>query len=106
MVEFCSNCGAILIGKKGEEITCKGCGFIQKAKTSVVMSEKIEKKSEIEVIDTRDSSAEIHPLTEMECPKCKHSLAYYWTRQTRAGDEPETNFYKCELCKHQWREYR
>jgi transcription factor S len=106
MVDFCSNCGAIVIGKKGEEVKCSACGFAQKPKGSVKLSEKIVKRDDVEIVDKSDSGAEIHPLTEQECPECKHTLAYYWTRQTRAGDEPETNFYKCEMCKHQWREYR
>ena len=45
------------------------------------------------------------PLTDEECPKCKHGKAYYWLVQTRAGDEPETRFFRCEKCKHTWRDY-
>ena len=106
MVDFCSNCGAIVIGKKGEEIKCSACGFAQKPKSTIKLSEKIVKVEDIEVVDKSESEGEIHPLTEQECPECGHKKAFYWTRQTRAGDEPETNFYKCEKCKHQWREYR
>ncbi|MCA9496249.1 MAG: transcription factor S [Nanoarchaeota archaeon] len=105
MVEFCSKCDAIIIGKKGEEITCAACGHVNKAKSSVKLSEKIEKKDEMEVFDI-SSTEEIHPITPVECPKCKNSEAYYWTKQTRAGDEPETQFFKCCVCKHQWRDYR
>ena len=106
MVEFCSKCGAILMGKKGEDIKCSGCGTSQKAKTEVKLKEKIAKKKEAEIIDTSSTEAEINPITDIDCPECKHNKAYYWTKQTRAGDEPETQFYKCEKCKHQWREYR
>ena len=106
MVEFCSKCDAILIGKKGQETKCAVCGHIQKAKSSVSLNEKIKSKEEKEIISSDDSAAEIHPLTDAECPECHHTKAYYWTKQTRAGDEPETMFFKCEVCKHQWREYR
>ncbi|MDA3855473.1 MAG: transcription factor S [Candidatus Woesearchaeota archaeon] len=106
MVDFCSNCDAIIIGKKGEEVKCSACGFVQKPKGTVKLSEKIGKAEEIEVINKNDSSAEIHPIADQECPECGHMKAFYWTKQTRAGDEPETQFYKCEKCKHQWREYR
>ena len=52
-----------------------------------------------------DKEIETNPLTEAECPKCHNKKARYWTQQTRAGDEPETKFYKCEKCKHVWRDY-
>ncbi|MEK6946569.1 MAG: transcription factor S, partial [Nanoarchaeota archaeon] len=34
-----------------------------------------------------------------------HKTAYFWLVQTRAGDEPETKFLKCEKCGHTWRDY-
>lgn len=52
-----------------------------------------------------DESREMLPMTDAECPKCKHPKAYFWTMQTRAGDEAETKFLKCEKCKHTWRDY-
>ena len=64
-----------------------------------------EVKKEIEIVDA-DGASEINPITEAECPECGHNKAFYWSKQTRAGDEPETNFFKCEKCKHQWRDYR
>ncbi len=106
MVEFCSNCDAIIIGEKGKDIKCSACGFVQKAKSTIALNEKIKKEKEIEVVNSDDTQAEIHPLVDMECPECKHKKAFYWSKQTRAGDEPETLFYKCEKCKHQWRDYR
>lgn len=105
MVEFCSKCGAIIIGKKGEKVACPSCGDEQKAKASINLTEKIEKKDNMEIVDS-ESSTEIHPTTTVECPECANKEAYYWTKQTRAGDEPETQFFKCTACKHQWRDYR
>lgn len=105
MVEFCNNCGAIIMGKKGEEIKCVACGFENKSKGIVKLSQKIEKKQDIEIVSA-DTGDDINPTTEVECPKCGHMEAYYWTKQTRAGDEPETQFFKCIDCSHQWRDYR
>ncbi len=105
MVEFCNECGAILIGKKGENIICPNCGHETKANSEVKLSEKIEINNEKEIVST-DASVEINPTTTVECPKCGHMEAYYWTKQTRAGDEPETQFFKCVDCSHQWRDYR
>ncbi len=105
MVDFCDKCGAIIMGKKGEAVACPSCGESQKAKSTLTLSEKVEKKQDLEIVDS-DSGAEIHPTTPVECPKCTNKEAYYWTKQTRAGDEPETQFFKCTACKHQWRDYR
>ena len=105
MVDFCNNCGAIIMGKKGEEVKCVACGNENKAKGAVKLSEKLVKKQEVEIVSS-DASDEIHPTTEVECPNCAHMEAYYWTKQTRAGDEPETQFFKCMDCTHQWRDYR
>jgi DNA-directed RNA polymerase subunit M len=107
MVEFCIDCGAIIIAKKGTETKCPACGKVQKAKSSVELKEKVESnRKEKEVLDKSSGEAEIHPTTQVECPNCSNNEAYYWTKQTRAGDEPETMFFKCVKCKHQWREYR
>ena len=105
MVDFCNKCDAIIIGKKGENIVCSSCGSDQKTKSTISLGEKIEKKKEVEIVNT-DDSAEIHPITKETCPKCGCEEAYYWTKQMRAADEPETQFFKCTECKNQWRDYR
>lgn len=105
MVDFCEKCGAIIVGKKGEKVKCPACGKSSEAKTEVKLSEKVKKKEEVEVINS-NKTPEIHPTTEAECPQCGCTEAYYWTKQTRAGDEPETQFFKCTECAHQWRDYR
>ena len=105
MVDFCPKCGAIIMGKKGEEISCVSCGYNSKVKTEVELKEKIETKKDIEIISS-DAGDDVNPIIETECPECKHNEAYYWSKQMRSGDEPETLFYKCTKCKHQWRDYR
>jgi len=105
MVDFCNKCGAIIMGSKGDEVPCPSCGESQKAQTSMKLTEKIKKVEEKEVVDT-NQAPEIHPITDAQCPECNNSQAYYWTKQTRAGDEPETQFFKCVVCAHQWRDYR
>lgn len=105
MVDFCEKCGSIIMGKKGEKVTCPSCGESNETKVDVKLSQKVGKKTETEIVD-KDNVAEIHPITPVECPKCGNSEAYYWTKQTRAGDEPETQFFKCVDCTHQWRDYR
>ncbi len=105
-IEFCSECGAIVMGKKGEEVNCPSCGTPQKASNSIKLSEKVVKKEEKEIVSTDKTAAEIHPLMDFECPKCGNGKAYFWTKQTRSGDEPETQFFKCNSCSNQWRNYQ
>ena len=104
MVDFCEKCGALIMGTQGEDIECSSCGFVNKATTSVSLSQNVEKHKELEVVED-ESEVEIHPLAEVECERCSHPRAYFWSKQMRAGDEPETQFYKCEKCGHQWRDY-
>ena len=54
----------------------------------------------------RDKDLDTTPVVPAVCPKCANKEAYFWTSQTRAGDEAETRFFKCTKCRHTWREYR
>lgn len=103
---FCPKCGSILIPKKEDNkrvLACSSCGNIEKSTEKVKMKEFVTEKKSVEVVH---KEFETLPLTEAECPKCGHKKARYWLVQTRAGDEPETRFLKCEKCKHTWREYK
>ncbi|MGM5481119.1 MAG: transcription factor S [Nanobdellota archaeon] len=104
---FCPKCGSLLKTKqqKGKPVKYCSCGYTGKLKEDEAkISEAVEQKNnEIEVVDK--NSVAVHPLTDAECPKCGHDKAYYWLKQTRAGDEPETKFFKCEKCDYTWRDY-
>ena len=63
----------------------------------------LDDSGKVEVIS---EEKEVLPLVSAECTKCGHSMAYHWEIQTRAADEPATRFFKCEKCKHTWREYK
>ena len=102
---FCPKCGSILkIKKEGKSalLYCS-CGYKSRDLSKAKISEKIDNsKRDIKVAD---QNFETLPITEAECKKCGHRKAYFWTLQTRASDEPETKFLKCEKCKHIWRDY-
>jgi DNA-directed RNA polymerase subunit M len=90
---FCQKCGSVMMPKKeGAKTTmvCMRCGFKKVEAVETKFSEKIEN---------------VMPLIDEECPKCGHRKARFWTQQTRAGDEGDTKFFKCEKCKHTWRDY-
>ncbi len=102
---FCPKCGSILMPRKegNKKVLGCSCGFKEKSGESVTLHEKGTKNKDVEIVDRDD--VETLPIMDVECPKCKHRKAYFWTMQTRAGDEPETKFIKCVKCKHTWRDY-
>ncbi|MDO8628180.1 MAG: transcription factor S [Nanoarchaeota archaeon] len=105
---FCPKCGSILLPKKDDRKIIMGCGncrYTSQKKEKLVLHEqrKPEEKEAIEVIDNKNP--DILPKTPESCPKCNHKEAFYWTVQTRAGDEAETRFFKCVKCEHTWRLY-
>jgi len=102
-LEFCPKCGSVLVQKKTRE-GCPRCNYSSKGKVKIISSEKIEDKNEeIEVIK---KDIETFPIVTEKCKKCKNDKAYFWTVQTRSGDEAETKFFKCTKCNFTWREYR
>jgi len=101
---FCPKCGSILLPKseKGKKVLmCSNCKYTKEGTTQF----KEQGKTEAHKVDVVEKEVETLPETEAECPKCGNYVAYVWTVQTRAGDEPETKFYKCKKCKHIWRDY-
>ena len=102
---FCPKCGSILVPKKDDKkmIVCS-CGYKSASPEKLIIKEQvIQSDKDVEVVDRGE--LQTLPKTSVECPKCKHNTAYFWLVQTRAGDEPETKFLKCEKCSHTWRDY-
>ncbi|RME30815.1 transcription factor S [Candidatus Woesearchaeota archaeon] len=99
---FCPKCGAILKVKqeKGKRFFSCSCGYTNRTEKAT-LSETVEKEDEIAVVEQDDRNL---PVTDATCPKCGHDKAGFWTAQTRAGDEPETRFFKCVKCGNTWRE--
>lgn len=103
---FCPKCGSILLPKKegSKKVLMCSCGY----KTSNVEQSRITEtiaKDDKEIDVVEKGKLETLPKTNAKCDKCGHKTAYYWLVQTRAGDEPETKFLRCEKCEHTWRDY-
>lgn len=102
---FCPKCGSILMPKKegSKKFLACSCGYKTSDVGQTKITESVKKKSrEVEVIH---KEIETLPKTDAKCEKCGHKTAFFWTIQTRASDEPETKFLRCEKCRYTWRDY-
>ncbi len=102
-MEFCK-CGGLIIpqrAKGGIKLVCYVCGE-EKKSAKLVVSEKAKGEKAVKAVE---SKIESRPMVKEECPKCGNQEAFFRTEQTRATDEPETQFYTCTKCNHTWREY-
>ncbi|MFA5019578.1 MAG: transcription factor S [Candidatus Pacearchaeota archaeon] len=102
-MDFCPKCGCVLEEKR-KNFGCIRCGYISKSKVKIESNEKIKEGKEIGVVTEKET--DIFPIIINNCPKCKNKETYFWTSQTRSGDEAETRFFKCTKCKYTWREYK
>ena len=101
-MEFCPKCGAVIV-QKTKNFGCPRCSYSAKGKMKLNTSEKMERKNQIVVIKGKETQT--FPVIAETCKKCGHGECYFWTIQTRAGDEAETKFFKCTKCEHTWRDY-
>ena len=103
-MKFCPKCGSIMKPEKqGITVLFKcSCGHAESGESKIKEVVKHETK-DIRVAEEKD---DIRPIVNTKCPKCGNGEAYNWEIQTRAGDEPATQFFKCRKCSHTWREYK
>ena len=102
---FCPKCGSVLLPKRegNKKVIVCSCGYKSNNIEQTKITETVNKKEkEVEVIE---KEIETLPKIDAECEKCGHKKAFFWTMQTRAGDEPETKFMRCEKCRYTWRDY-
>lgn len=99
---FCPKCGSIMFPKeeKGKKFLACKCGHTNK-KVKSEMKETVAATDEVKVVDTEDSA---NPVIDTDCPDCGPVKAEFWSIQTRASDEPETQFFKCKECAKTWKE--
>ena len=102
---FCPKCGSVLLPKKEgskKTLVCS-CGYKSSNVEQTKITENVAKKSgDIEIVEKKIN---ILPKTKAKCEDCGNNEAFFWTVQTRAGDEPETKFLRCVKCEHTWRDY-
>jgi len=99
---FCPKCSSILMPKSVDGKRFMGCSCGYRSDATGRMSEEVKIETRIDVVH---EDVQTLPLVDADCPKCNHAKAYFWSIQTRASDEPETKFFRCEKCKHTWKDY-
>jgi len=102
---FCPKCGAMMTPKleKGKKVLACSCGYTNK-KQDIAAVREVTKEKRVESTEFVTDNDHILPITDEVCPECNHEHAYWWTKQMRSSDEPETKFLKCVKCKHTWRD--
>ena len=101
-MEFCPECGAMLLPKEGK-LEC-GCGYKKDLSDNneYEVSKKIDAEENVKMLG---EDIDMGPgITEI-CPKCGHDKATYELKQTRSADEAPTRIFTCTKCKHTWRAY-
>lgn len=92
--------------KSGDVVKCRNvsCGFEKapSAKTEP-MAMPVRKKEDRGILIIEESTVG-RPTTKAQCSACGNGEAYWWLRQMRGADEPETRFYRCTKCGKTWRE--
>jgi len=97
---FVRNVGAMLRPKvvRDKKVMGCSCGYTGRFKASSMWLFQRRKKIKSESLKLLKKKLQLHPVIDEECPKCKNPKAFTWSQQMRAGDEPETIFYKCTEC--------
>ncbi len=105
-LKFCPQCNTALKyqDKEGKIYRlCPKCGYEESVSEPFTQEYKVEAK--VTVIGEDEKKMRTMPTTSITCPRCGHGVAYFWTAQTRSGDESDTQFFKCKKCGHTWRLY-
>jgi DNA-directed RNA polymerase subunit M len=106
-MDFCKKCHFLMVPIKKGKVThleCRKCGYKQKGHVhELKIVEKVPKSRGVVLLEKDEVTL---PIMDRTCPECGHEKAYYWLQQTRAADEPPTQFFRCVNCKHVWREYK
>jgi len=109
MVEFCDECGGMMLPSKKDGIKvlkCK-CGaikpFAEEQKDSYKLKTKIEHSIREEVTNLSDIMTWKEKnlkstIKNFKCPTCGYNKAHLETRQTRSADEGMTHFIICLKC--------
>jgi DNA-directed RNA polymerase subunit M len=85
-------------------LACPKCG-VETTHADPIVQKMGRPRESVVVIGKGEKDVQPLPTMEVTCQKCGNGKAYYWTVQTRGGDEASTQFFRCSKCGVTWREY-
>lgn len=101
-MEFCPECGAMMLPNNGV-LKCNSCGHSKNLgdNNEYAVSEEIKETESVKVLS--NESTPKSTIREI-CPECGHDKASYELKQMRSADEAPTRFFECAKCGYKWRE--
>ncbi|MGY5143485.1 MAG: transcription factor S [Candidatus Nitrosopumilus sp. bin_32a] len=104
-MKFCPKC-EVKLKNSGSGLQCTKCGYSEGGETKTTKKITAEEEPDFSLLAFEGNEGEeSNPTVEIICEKCGHNEAVGWMFQTRSADEPTTRFYRCQKCKHTWRDY-
>ena len=100
-MEFCPNCGSMLLPKNGK-LKCN-CGYELELNNKEEYKVEGETNPQQEVVVT-DKASGAMPTKKITCYKCGGTEGVWWVVQTRSADEAPTFFIRCTNCGNTWRQ--
>lgn len=100
-MEFCPNCGSMLLPKNGK-LKCN-CGYELELNNKEEYKVEGETNPQQEVVVTYKASSAM-PTKKITCYKCGGTEGVWWVVQTRSADEAPTFFIRCTNCGNTWRQ--
>ena len=80
---------------------CQTCPYVQAIQSRREQRLPLARKKVDDVLGGEDAWKNVD-VTEVRCPNCAHTRAFFMQIQIRSADEPMTVFYKCEKCSRAW----
>ncbi|KAG8463918.1 hypothetical protein KFE25_000086 [Diacronema lutheri] len=107
-MHFCPRDGSLLMidAHHGSfRFFCHLCPYVYQIRKPVVSEVKLERKAVDDVMGGEEAWSNVDQ-TEVICPKCQNTTAYFFQLQIRSADEPMTTFYKCtsSSCGNRWKD--
>lgn len=104
-MHFCPLCGTRLLAEQPQQIQlcCPACPYVYRITTSLSSIVPRAVKHPASVLGGKDELKYANKCT-IDCPKCSNTEALFMELQTRSADEPMTIFYRCTVCRHNWKD--
>ncbi|KAI8871037.1 hypothetical protein GQ42DRAFT_8946 [Ramicandelaber brevisporus] len=107
---FCPSCSNLLLLQSGNSgsntFQCQTCPYMYEiSPENPLVSRTTLKRKELDDILGGSKAWENVDKTQILCPSCNHTEAYFFQLQTRSADEPMTTFYRCanKQCAKDWK---